>query len=186
MNAFAGGVAHNLARKLLRTKGDTMANRKQSIVWASLIAFSVASSAGQAQPALATAASSNTPSASLRILSTTSSDLRWFGSGDLGSTVQMCVTSTTGRYQLQVVTSDASMMPEGLNFEVTVKDGMTTPVALSVGGNRQLTFEGRVDPQHVCAGTANVTAELRFHQSTLQKAVAGQYLKNLQFSVLPL
>ncbi|MFC3307630.1 hypothetical protein [Blastomonas aquatica] len=129
---------------------------------------------------------SSTPSASLRILSTTSNDLRWFGSGDLGSTVQMCVTSSTGRYQLQVVTSDASSLPEGLNFEVTVNDGMTTPAALSAGGNRQLTFEGRVDPQYACAGNANVTVALRFHQSTLQKAVAGQYLKNLQFTVLPL
>ncbi|HET8611925.1 MAG TPA: hypothetical protein VFL92_04080 [Sphingomonas sp.] len=125
------------------------------------------------------------PSASVRVLNAASADLNWYGKGDLVAKSQLCVASTTGRYRLQVMlTSPAKpgvTPPFTIDFHTTTGDSGSQK---STNGG-VLFFDGRTLEKGSCAGAANATIEVRFDQSSLTAAIAGQYLTQLQISVSP-
>ena len=178
--------AANAAPSHLLLYGGYVSSRKKCLFSAIVLAVASHAVVNAADSADDAGLASGEPAATVQILSAPATDLRWFGVGDLASTIQMCVTSTTGRYHMVVTTMETSPFPTGLAFEVSVGSDGNRRVVQHTENKFQLSFEGEVQPAFKCAGTANVSMTLRFRQSELQAAVAGEYLKNLQVSVSPL
>lgn len=148
-------------------------------MFATLLALMV--SVGQSQPNQITEA----PAASAKMLSQNQFQLRWHGVGDLRATAQMCVTSTTGRFQLEIqpisMTAGRVLSPD---FEIVVSTKTGENAVQKSRSVGTMTFEGRTLPND-CMGTGNVTVELRFQRDDLTETIAGEYLKRVQISVRP-
>ncbi|PQM28597.1 hypothetical protein CVO77_09140 [Sphingopyxis lindanitolerans] len=136
-----------------------------------------------AQPAPVAA---DSPVASARLVSQDQFQLRWHGVGDLRASAQLCVSSSTGRFQLDIQPMSTSFgTSEAPPFEIAISTRAGDRLVQPAKATGFTTFEGRVLPDD-CMGTGNVTIELRFQQSGLTEAIAGAYLERIHLSVRPL
>ena len=147
-----------------------------------LIAALALSSPGAIMPSPQDAPSA--PVARMRMMSPGQFDLRWFGVGELRASANLCVTSSTGRFYMDVLpfqlSSGTATPPK---YEITVKTLAGDSQTLQ-SSNGTMTFTGRAVGDD-CHGTPNVTVELRFLQRDLTASLAGQYLEQLQINVRP-
>lgn len=135
-------------------------------------------------PALADEAPQQ-PQASARLLSAPSGMNRWYGVGDAASKVQMCVSSNTGRFSLnltpRIASSDASRPRE---IEVVFATAGGDRQARRWDGQTDLVFNGRV-VDDACGAGGNVSIEFRIDQQNLIAVVAGDYVNQMRFTVEP-
>jgi len=121
--------------------------------------------------------------ASVRILTPATSTIGWFGVGDVRSTIQLCVASSTGRFRLQM---SALANGEGTppQYDVIFSTQLGDAQTVHSTGQSLFEFEGRTAGPD-CSASPNVTLEIRFKRSDLSAALAGQYLQRLQINVVP-
>jgi hypothetical protein len=124
------------------------------------------------------------PVASLRLLSAPSDSQRWYGVGDVLSRSSLCVTSSTGRFQLtiQQLLASAAVLPGEVEIVMTTSAG-DRQVA-SWDGQSQVVLSGRLSGD-VCTAGGNVQVETRIRQRNLVAAVAGNYSARIRYSVDP-
>lgn len=125
------------------------------------------------------------PAASARMMSGSQFQLHWYGVGELRATAQMCVTSTTGRYQLEVMPVSVNPGKQGdLPFSMVISAKGGNSISQDIRNNEFVLFEGRSVPDD-CGGNGNVTVELQYHNRSLQGALAGRYFERIQINVRP-
>lgn len=125
-----------------------------------------------------------TSTASMRIIGGSSFNLRWHGVGDLRADADLCVTSSTGRFQLELQSMGASAAEEAPKFEVvfTTRAGEQKKQKFL---SHMVSFEGRTLGTD-CTSQPNVKIQLVFENKDLSKATAGTFLDRLHVNVRPL
>lgn len=124
------------------------------------------------------------PVASARILTGQDFTLRWHGVGELRAAANMCVSSTTGRYLLEIQTQTTTAPSDPIAYSLVITGRGVSPLVREVRSAEIVQFEGAVAGE--CGITGNVTVELRFRDQDLSTSIAGRYMERLQFTVRPL
>lgn len=127
------------------------------------------------------------PEATLKIVHNGPASLSWSGRGRTNAGVGLCLSSTTGRFELYVRTFSG----KGLNgstvlpYTVTLQmDGTTSTVVLSQS-TPTARFTGSVAPQRQCSAGVNARLVLALDPALTLASNAGVYGDDLQLSIEP-
>ena len=124
--------------------------------------------------------------ASVKILTSNSTDMRWHGVGELEQTTLLCVASTTGRYRLEVVlagsNSDVKDKPN-YTLEFQSQEGLIE--LLGASQNDLHVFQAETSHLEDCTGGSNAKLVIRYSQQDLLSAVAGSYQEQFRINAFP-
>ena len=121
------------------------------------------------------------PTATIKLQSVSGGSFRWHGVGEIESRTEACITSSTGRYRLTVNGGNEALLPYEITF--TTREGEEQRTR--VGSNLPILFEARTKFPSDCAGGTNATVTIQFSREVLSAALAGDYVRRLEFSVEP-
>jgi hypothetical protein len=125
------------------------------------------------------------PRAGVQVLDNGTATLNWHGRGDLIVTRQLCISSTSGRYQLRVISTDTGTPGRAPRYTVSFQSDAGDHGEGASSNGSVFLFDGRTTEATSCTGRPNATLEIRYEQSDLTAAIAGQYPASFQLSVLP-
>lgn len=124
--------------------------------------------------------------ASVKILTSNTTDMRWHGVGELEQTTLLCVASTTGRYRLEVVpagsNSDTKNKPN-YTLEFQSQEGLIE--RLGASQNNLHIFQAETRNLDNCTGGSNAKLVIRYSQQDLLSAVAGSYQEQFRINAFP-
>lgn len=128
-------------------------------------------------------------SATLKILSGSSMAADWYGEGGITMRKQLCVSSSTGRYTLDVnIPGTIFGKASGDSaIEVRFADAAGFGQSKNVSGPSQLVFSGTSAPgAEQCASDTLASIEIYVPATTLTSQPAGNYFDQISLAVRPL
>lgn len=128
-------------------------------------------------------------SASLTILSGNSMAADWYGDGGVTLRKQLCVSSTTGRYALDINMSGFlfGKLAGGDGIDVRFSDSTGLVQSKTVSGPSQIVFTGTsVSGAAECPSGALASFEIHVPATTLISKPAGNYFDQITLAVHPL
>ena len=136
---------------------------------------------------LAAAAHPTESEAALKVIHNGPATLSWSGRGRTNAGVGICVSSTTGRFELNVRTfsgrglNGSTTLPYTVTFQL---DGATSTAVISQS-TPMAHFTGSVDPQRQCTAGVNARLVLALDPALTLAGNAGVYDDDLQLSIEP-
>lgn len=127
------------------------------------------------------------PEAALKVIHNGPASLSWNGRGRTNAGVGICVSSTTGRFELNVRTfsglglSGSTKLP----YTVTLQMNGDTSTAVISQSTPMARFTGSVDPQRGCSAGVNARLILALDPELTLAGNAGVYDDSLQLSIEP-
>lgn len=127
--------------------------------------------------------------ASLKILSGSSLDADWYGDGALTLRKQLCITSTTGRYTVDISAPTALFGKDKSNalIEVRFQDETGLSQSKTLANLSELTFVGSsTTASGDCSSGTNASIEIYVPETVLLSQQSGHYFDQISLSVRPL
>lgn len=130
----------------------------------------------------------NVPRAELEIFSSDHVHAAWSGKGDSETSIDLCVTSTTGRFRLQVISQSGGKMSgqDKIPYEISFRDSSGGEHTQPFANNAVLTFEGMSRANSDCSEGPNATLKIATREKQMLGAMSGNYFDRLTMSASPL
>ncbi|HUD92110.1 hypothetical protein [Sphingobium sp.] len=145
-----------------------------------------ADSRGAAEPAR-----QEEPKAELRLYGSREVKSSWAGSGPNILLSDLCVSSSTGRFRLRILSSGGGRMAspaslDRIGYTLRFRDGSGQVQSREVSGQALITLEGRSPEDVDCSHGANSQIEIDLAEPDMLARAAGRYFDQLVLSVDPL
>ena len=128
------------------------------------------------------------PVAEVKVFAASRQKAVWSGEGSSAVVTDLCVASTSGRFQLQIVSQSGGALigPGKLPYVIHFRDGSGLDHVQRVDGQAIVTFEGNAPDTPNCDAGPNATLAIETSEGDMLSQSAGEYFDRLQLIASPL
>ena len=136
---------------------------------------------------LPVAAQAQDADASLTIISGSTLAADWYGEGAISMRKQLCISSPTARYTLEMSGATSWFPTNNPNVEIRFQDETGASQTKTLGQSGSITFVGNsLAASSDCSTGSNATLEILIPERLLLSQQAGRYFDQILLAVSPL